>query len=68
MADAPNENSVFEEINIQNRTYKYSLRDDIGRGSFGVVFKGVLENNVSQCDHINNFSMTLLVEKTKIVE
>jgi len=36
--------SADEKITVQNRTYKYSLRDKIGRGAFGDVYKGIVEN------------------------
>ena len=39
MADSKN-NSVFELISINGRDYEFSLRDDIGCGSFGTVYKG----------------------------
>ena len=35
--------STDVKIPDQDRTYKYSLRDRIGRGSFGDVYKGFLE-------------------------
>ena len=36
--------SVDEKITVQYRTYKYSLRDTIGRGAFGDVYTGFVEN------------------------
>ena len=48
MADAYNvDNLLIELINVQNRRYKYSLRDNIGQGSFGTVYKGIKDNGVS---------------------
>ena len=34
-------------FNVQNRSYKYSLRSLVGRGSFGDVYKGINFNRVS---------------------
>ena len=36
--------SANVEITVQDRTYKYSLLDRIGRGAFGDVYKGFVEN------------------------
>ena len=48
MAAASNVDILLTEIvNVQNRIYKYSLRDNIGQGSFGTVYKGIKDNEVS---------------------
>ena len=36
--------STDVEITLQSRAYKYSLRDRIGRGAFGDVYKGIVDN------------------------
>ena len=40
------DNPAVVQISVQDRIYKYSLCDEIGRGSFGTVYKGIQENVV----------------------
>ena len=39
MAGAQN-NSVFELISFDDRYYEFHLRDELGRGAFGTVYRG----------------------------
>ena len=32
--------SVYEKLTVGERTYEYSLRNEIGRGAFGTVYEG----------------------------
>ena len=32
--------SALETLTIQDRTYQYSLRMELGRGAFGTVYEG----------------------------
>ena len=33
-------NSIFELISVEDRDYEFSLRDELGRGAFGTVYRG----------------------------
>jgi len=39
--------SVFETLTVGERTYKYNLRNEIGRGAFGTVYEGRQTVNMS---------------------
>ena len=60
MADSKN-NSVFELISIHGRDYEFSLRDEIGCGSFGRVYKGRNLVSVLSCNtaHVYDLLDTL---------
>ena len=36
---AAGSSSVYVHISAENRVYKYCIRDEIGRGTFGTVFR-----------------------------